>query len=1297
MSYQIHKNTFEGGLDTNTTYSKVPSNKYVSATNINLVSTGNFHALENIKGTTNVMNFISSTNAVVLGEFASKYKIGDTEGVPCITSFIAINGGASSTFQIICYDTVNDISYFLYEETFDGTDYFTTDRVVSGVLYPENSIDIFYFTDFYNEIRKIKCEIPSPYVTNFLTPLDLKVIQHGANGYVSLQAINESGGSLFCGSYQIAYQLLNPSTNQFTNFSLFSNPIQVTTKSSSTSYTDSKSGVGIQTSKGIYVTITPSAEEIEYYTHFRLAVIENIEPNGINVSKAQLTPIKAISDFDLGSAIGPVPYTTNTRVGTIDISEILVDKAAIESVKTLVVRENRLVGGNIKYKSLDYDNGTPVINTGVILQQGGGVYDDYFSNDYLASLYRGYFRDEVYRFAISYYDENGNFSYPSVLNLASVVNNQIGSGATDMKFPARSQKIGSTTYSIMSASDGIKSLGLRLADITNHPKWARGFVILRAKRLKNVLFQTPVVPMNKVYSVGAIEEYPTFVNELSGTTTRRTEYAEADPMGPFTTFVPRNYLRLRGMDIVQEVTPLGATSSGANKRYTGEAKLSTSITSELAMIFPPSFMYENEPFTFSPNYTLDTVDAALLRGKYTDFSDINIGSTIRGRNIKTSVSGTFHALQDSYYYYDSNHSGAKTSISNNTSINSYKEFNNFDGGDIIGGFNVFRYDRLDTPGLHVGDKASTPKCAVIKLNSTLEEINQQPASPLSFTAGSQVAKSVLPAQDFYLPNDVLVHTIRIANVTSGLADGRYGSLDTPHEFISTGTVVVFSEEELEDVRDGVSLPKTVDVWGGDCYVTPHLFKLTDTSYGVNNSEKFENLGGLTTQQGVQNWEKSFNDINGGCTVSVPVPYKNAAQYVQVVLESEYNAGVMDNEVVNVLAGVGGLPITMPVYGLNSSSEGSCRVPLSYQLNHNHKKQNSDKVFQVKDPLLTTNTNFGSRFVYSDTKVYQTSFVGFDIFRVLNFKDLEEGNGKITKLEVVGNELYALQESAVSYIGIGERTLETTDALTLAVQSGTFVGNIIVVDNNKGCQHIKSVQNTGNAVYFMDNNSKSICRLAGRQIEVISEKDMASAFRNKLATTLDENKVLTIHDPILRQVWIVYNGASNQFCYVFDEARNIWVSNYTFPASTLYGGVYTNNNLYLIGKESSQINAHTMYTNTANTLFGVFDYPEVSFIVNPHPDVAKVFDNFLVPSIERLRSIGVSVDRETDLGDSSSVNLPLFTTSSRGEGNYIVQVLRGTGGERIRGTFGNVNIAFNPGTTVQVPSVLTKYRGSNKLF
>src|SRR5690606_25337791 len=101
-------------------------------------------------------------------------------------------------------------------------------------------------------------------------------------------------------------------------------------------------------------------------------------------------------------------------------------------VKTLNVKDNRLIAGNVHYTDLEFDNGTPEIASGTIISDATtGV--DSFSDDEFASNRKGYWRGEVYRFGVVYTDEFGNKSPVIPLDLSGVTDNAISGSLTDLK------------------------------------------------------------------------------------------------------------------------------------------------------------------------------------------------------------------------------------------------------------------------------------------------------------------------------------------------------------------------------------------------------------------------------------------------------------------------------------------------------------------------------------------------------------------------------------------------------------------------------------------------------------------------------------------------------------------------------------------------------------------------------------------------------------------------------------------------------------------------------------------------
>jgi hypothetical protein len=440
---KITRNTFEKGLNTDTDPSKLDPQSYVQAQNVELFGDGNFFALKNIKGLTNVSTIetTADVDSYVLGVYENKYKNGSTEGLKGLTIFVLSNQVTSYTLNVYAYIPSLSLKVLMFSDTLLPLSYYTADRSMDAKAFEENGIDVLYFTDNYNELRKLRCEIPTGYSTPVYTKVDVSLQRQGANGTITLNSII-TGGSLLSGTYQFAYRMLNPSTNVYTRWSTLTNPIHVY-KQDSTSTGFYTSGYGVFTDRTINLTIAPSPNEAQF-GYFQLAVIENIFPDGnANALNASLLAIETITP---GSTVA-YAYSSNVKIDTIPIEDIVVDYSAISKAKTLNISRSRLFVGNIEYKNLTIPVATPPQVTAGSILKDTTLTTSSVALDTAASLKKGYFRDEVYRFGIVYFDKFGNKSAPYTLNMSSVTGNSI-SGATDMKFPKRS----STGYSILNLS-----------------------------------------------------------------------------------------------------------------------------------------------------------------------------------------------------------------------------------------------------------------------------------------------------------------------------------------------------------------------------------------------------------------------------------------------------------------------------------------------------------------------------------------------------------------------------------------------------------------------------------------------------------------------------------------------------------------------------------------------------------------------------------------------------------------------------------------------------------------------------
>lgn len=1270
--------------------SKIDPVQYISANNVEIVSDGKFFALVNPQGTTEIKTLTGlPSDCEILNCFPNKYKISGVQ-YQCITIFTY----ASNLFKIWCYNTETTDLYELFQETVGG-DYLTPDRVVDGKNYPENGVDILYFTDNYHEVRFLKCEIPNPYTSNFLNSYQLSLLRKGANGSISLVSIGSTGGSLLTGTYQFAYRMADPINKRFTKWSTLTNPYHIYSISNSNSQVFS--GVGLSSTRKLNLIISPSEVELANFSYLQLAVVQN-------VGSASPTVANLLDILPTFGAAVSYSYRANTSIGSIPLTDITVDLAQIARVKTLSQKENRLFGGNIHYTELEFDSGDPAVTSGQILALTQSEADPY-SNDYFSSNFIGHFREEVYRYGIVYSDIDGNKSQVKPFNFNGLITgNQITAGLPDVKFPGRDT---STSYTLLDSSGNPRALGLRLTNIHNHPSWAASFEIVRLPRKKNVLFQTPIVPMYQLNGVGALDRYPAKgqVPGVGGGVVDN-DTPDAQPQTAGYTFVPKNLYWPELRDTTKTTEAGGSSWLSYLK---GEVKLRQTYKFNYAMIFPPESMYTSNPFPFTKTEKMNVIDFALMRVDHTNFSEPpTVSPTPKtGDFIDTSVFGSFYATGDTQYYYDSATAGKTIDFRlKNISITDSEYFDNLQNGASVAGTTVLDYQAMQTSGGTVwGFQPNIQRNTVVRLQGATGlpfsvpyiydpsffdltfktgQLNKYTASGYVFgssglTYDSELRNQYLSEYAGFINKSSNVGAIMIGNVYQGLGDDRYGDINSTGEYISTGAKYTFSDFERSQLEagNGSTLFVNMDVWGGDCYVGYQSFKVCDSTYSVMSQNKYYGEGRYTDYNATT-WNRIY-PIEGGDSndaISIPVAVKNSAQFIQVLLESEYNGEVRDKDTAQMTTDI-------PVPHFYGANETDCRVPLSYKYNINLNIGNSQKIYVPKPQYSFVQNEFQARIVYSDLKIYNSDQAGFDIFRVGNFNDLEETRYGITKLAVAGDNLYAIQEQGTSYIPTGERQIEQTDAGSLSVRSGDVIGRTLLLDAKRGSQHLRGIVETGGAIYVPDNKNKSVYMIADNNLVPIVDNN-ETIFREIFANQIDEKDVVGIYDPVRRQYWLSHRDTT---CQIYNEELNSWVSNYEFE--DFKGGIFTNNKLWLLGNNT----INTMYTGNTTQLFGTYVIPKVTFSINPDESFSKTFDDIMISATDRLNDLDIVVPRESSLGNQviNTVDLNVLSV----EGNFRVKVLRDSSDARARGLRAVTTITWLDNVTSALQAVFCKYRLSSR--
>lgn len=1291
---RLHRNNFLKGVQADIDQSISPSDTYLEAHNLMLSKDNGFMGLTNIRGTLSIDGLAANFTGDVIGVFANKYTIGGVTGLDCLTIFEI---ASEDKFKIWCYDITNATFYQLFEQDYTP-DFEAAKPEVDLVLYPENGLDIVYFTDNFNEIRKLRCEISLPHSGAFLTPQQLSLQRRGILGTLALSNILTTGGSLLTGSYQFVFRMYNQDRESYTKWSIPSTPIIV-----SRTATPNQGGYGMSSTKQIQLTITSPTYDVGNWTHYQVAVFDNVL--NTNVINAGLQKIISISTGSPSgeNTIFTYTYKENTKISEVPIEDIVVDLAPLKTVKTLAVKNNKLFGGNLTYwnRTLESD---PVVTGSIATQTTTGT------NDFQLSKYKGYWRDEVYRYYISYYDEFNNYSRPVVLDMSSVSGNVISNG--DMRFPSR-KKAG---YTLLDGSSNPRALGLSLT-INNHPSWARGFVILRAERKKRIKYQTPFVPSSQIEGIEAVGKYPTTAVFLGGDGNLvEREYSAAQPMNPIGTLIPKNYFHTVKKDIVRltkEILTVDALN-GADGIEKGECRyepaVSAAQSNSVYFCYPPNG-YGLNTYSFQQGDKFEIVDYAFLRLNYTNYQT-NKYETKVGNFIQTSVHGTFYATSIEDYYYSNSVNRVDPGFPQKVGdIIDFKQLDALGEGTTVLNYSISQQDNLTTPNgadyntIPANQIGSAVVLKSLKRDSTLYGNSIFGVSQLTSSSGATVEQSLYEwnadeqTNTFCFSKTVIgsntrVSIVDIVNVVNDYGDDRYGDPDDIHDIVFTGASYAFTASELEQIEIDGQVAVNMDIWGGDSYVTFQQVKLTDSHYGLLNYEKYGPAPGIINETDLaKRWTVQYNNkFNKGSNygphvISMPVPYRNMSQVLSTYIESEVLCDVLAPYPYNdTIVANNSIVVT------ESDEEFKLRIPFAYIYNVNYSKESNQKAFVPFDPNERIVTNYPARIVFSDQKIYQTDIQGFDIFRVGNISDLEETYRGVTKLALEGDRMLAIQESACAYLPIDANVIETADASRLSIRSSNVIDTALYLSRQYGSQHLRTVISVDDGVYLTDNNNQTVIKISGQQLNFLSEEGAVSNF-NQLFTD-DLPDMIGVYDVNRRQYWV--SNRTTPFTYIWDDRFKCWSGNLDFTIqNTLYGAVFAYNKLYMIGRDSdSNMGIYTMYEGDYNQLFGGEVVPRVTFAVNPEFEYAKTFDNVIIYSTDKLDVVDMETQREA--GETGQIVTGVDIDINRREGNYRASILRDSNNARLRGVRAKMTVYWKPDNTQStLSSVVTKYRISQR--
>ena len=238
----------------------------------------------------------------------------------------------------------------------------------------------------------------------------------------------------------------------------------------------------------------------------------------------------------------------------------------------------------------------------------------------------------------------------------------------------------------------------------------------------------------------------------------------------------------------------------------------------------------------------------------------------------------------------------------------------------------------------------------------------------------------------------------------------------------------------------------------------------------------------------------------------------------------------------------------------------------------------------------------------------------DSWSDISVNDVMTLDGKYGAIKAVNNfndEIYAIQEQAVSFISINPRVqVQGNDGLSVQLGTGNLLDNYKYISTSSGTLNKWSVISTPNGLYYYDLLNKSLMLFNKQLINLSKTKGVNSFFANNsnhndliIDNPLINKGVLLGYDQINNDLLISFNQTQS-FSLSFNELFNEFVSFYNFKPS-----------LYINKKEcflSVPYNNQDFIYKHDNGEYGKFYeqlFPSnITLNVNPEADKDCIFNN-----------------------------------------------------------------------------------------
>lgn len=888
------------------------------------------------------------------------------------------------------------------------------------------------------------------------------------------------------------------------------------------------------------------------------------------------------------------------------------------------------------------------------------------------------------------------------------------------RFPERSDN----QFTIFNKDGDITALGLKVTGLKNWPSWAKGFEIVRKKRIKDILYQIPHIP-----TIGVRGSYiPATVSDYD---------VSWDYDGSLNTITPKLHRMGHARNLYSH--GLGGDAFFLDPmlaRWVPQTNVTdANEVSSLIFGLPPEYLYNNgaEAFdlrTLGGGYA-EIADAVALQviPKHSGFSNTYPGDSLTS-NVYAAI---FAARNRGNYFY--NREGINEENGVGIFGKKIQEMERFQAKlanwrtDVDYQMELARdHPFVILPSAPMTDESYNEIVTYGNIIGLATQQKSHPAMPSSkdglFYTASKNQKGILfkleePLEDFsklmaessiehndnYFPlldwnpiveiygSDHLMQTFDnllggvtttvpagtnsvpsqlgdvvagayILNIKKGLGDDRYGGISESGEWMSTGVCQLLSKNDIDGNRSF-----DLEVFGGDVFITKHSLKANEMSPRTVFADPIDaELPSL-----------SINKVS-----RVGVHEKNV-EILDLYLESSVNAAY--ERVIDKYP------------GNRNNQLSSFTGARDYLYNPGYSAENSIKVHVTKLDFCKDTERLKAAVVYSDRHVRGgesnpfSDIEGFDTYRVNNILFFGQ-HGDVMKVDVLEDKiLYVFQERGIKMLPIGVSELRTVDAAIVATGTSDVVGiGVYDIPRDVGTQHMQTIHKRMGQFYGTDAAQKVAYTFGskGASFRFISWEKMNTHFQSYLNKPLLEHELTGHIDPVAERYFL--NRGTREKSILPIIAYNIkmqyWETQWDIPV--LANGTGDQGQLFWINNEGV---IHEMYEGVYQEYFGEKRDSSFTFVVNTSSMVTKLIQSIQSNSNFAPNAVQVSVYDEA-IETGRQVTPLLEMSAARNQNEYFLNTIRekvGGVSKKLRGRVFVVKFIINNTNGVVINSVTTKLR------